>query len=381
MFNFLSRLFLLAFALAAVPAADVDLTVGMTSGQTLTYVWSVVPPTGGTAPTITPNQALPSPAAGVTNRAKVSFATNARKGVYAFTVVATDTSGRTATDTASVTVNASQTITFPAISAHTFGDAPFAAGATSSQGLALSYTTSAPTVATVNSSGLITLTGVGSVTITASNAGDAVNFIAAASQSVTFTVAKGTPVLTIPSLTLTRTVGEADFAIAATSTVSSLPISFASSNTAVATVVGGKIHLVGAGSVTITISQTGSAVFNDATPKQVVFTVAPSSVTPTLTVNPAGDLTRSMGDAPFALVATTSSSQTVTYQSDAASVATISSAGLITLVGPGTAHITVSVPAGGGFTGKSLTITLTVLPAPPVITVRAQANPSTITLP
>ena len=47
-------------------------------------------------------------------------------------------------------VPAIQTITFDALPAKTFGDAPFALGATASSGLSVSYTSSNPAVATVS---------------------------------------------------------------------------------------------------------------------------------------------------------------------------------------------------------------------------------------
>ena len=69
-----------------------------------------------------------------------------------------------------------QTITFPAPGDQTYGAAPITLGATASSGLAVSYSvTSGP--ATV-SSNTLTITGAGSVTIQASQAGDA-NWVAA----------------------------------------------------------------------------------------------------------------------------------------------------------------------------------------------------------
>ncbi|MBD1362329.1 cadherin-like beta sandwich domain-containing protein [Mucilaginibacter sp. ZT4R22] len=70
-----------------------------------------------------------------------------------------------------------------------------------------------------------------------------------------------------------KTYGNADFAPGATAS-SGLTVSYVSSNTAVATIVSGQIHIVGAGTSTITASQAGDA-----------SNFAASDVTQTLTVN------------------------------------------------------------------------------------------------
>jgi len=90
-------------------------------------------------------------------------------------------------ETQSVTVNkASQTITLNAIPAKNFGDAAFDPGATSSSGLAVSYTSSDLAVATINNN-MVTIVGAGTATITASQAGNA-NYSAAADQGQMLTV-------------------------------------------------------------------------------------------------------------------------------------------------------------------------------------------------
>jgi hypothetical protein len=83
----------------------------------------------------------------------------------------------------------SQTITFNALPAKTYGDAAFSAGATASSGLAVSYLSSDTSVATVATNGLITIRKAGTSTITASQAGDG-NYQAATSVSQALTVAK-----------------------------------------------------------------------------------------------------------------------------------------------------------------------------------------------
>ncbi len=60
---------------------------------------------------------------------------------------------------------------------------------------------------------------------------------------------------------VTKTYGNADFAAGATSTNATIPITYTSSNLAVATIIGSTIHIVGAGTTNITASQAGNAGF------------------------------------------------------------------------------------------------------------------------
>ena len=91
-----------------------------------------------------------------------------------------------------------------------------------------------------------------------------INIVRAATQTITF--AALTPV----------TYGVSDFSPGATSTNATIPVTYISSNTNVATIVNGNIHVVGVGTSTITASQAGSIYYDPA-----------PSVTQTLTVNPA----------------------------------------------------------------------------------------------
>ncbi len=101
----------------------------------------------------------------------------------------------TASVSAAQTVTVSgtpQTITFPAIPNHVYGDAPFALTATASSGLAVSYSVvSGP--ATVSGS-TVTLTGIGTVTIQATQAGNT-TYAAATPVSQSFLVTALVPTL------------------------------------------------------------------------------------------------------------------------------------------------------------------------------------------
>ena len=71
--------------------------------------------------------------------------------------------------------------------------------------------------------------------------------------------------------------GDADFNASATSTNSTVPLTYVSSDPSIATITStGQIHITGVGTCTITVSQAGNSVYNSASP-----------VSQTLTVNPA----------------------------------------------------------------------------------------------
>jgi YVTN family beta-propeller protein len=80
-----------------------------------------------------------------------------------------------------------------------------------------------------------------------------------------------------------KTYGDIDYALGATAS-SGLPVSCNSSNTAVATIISGQIHIVGAGTSVITASQSGNASYAAAGDVQHTLTV--NKATPTITTWP-----------------------------------------------------------------------------------------------
>jgi hypothetical protein len=91
---------------------------------------------------------------------------------------------------------ANQTITFAALANKTFGDPDFTVSATASSGLTVSFAASGQCTISGNT---VHLTGVGSCTITASQAGDT-NFNAAASVNQSFTIGTASATITLSNL-------------------------------------------------------------------------------------------------------------------------------------------------------------------------------------
>jgi hypothetical protein len=76
-----------------------------------------------------------------------------------------------------------------------------------------------------------------------------------------------------------KTYGNADFAIGATTTNNTIPLTYTSSNPSVATIVGSNIHIVGAGTTDITVSQAGNDGYFPATDVVNTLTVNRANLT------------------------------------------------------------------------------------------------------
>jgi fibronectin-binding autotransporter adhesin len=173
-----------------------------------------------------------------------------------------------------------QTITFGSLAAKTVIDAPFVLSATASSGLTVTFSSSNPSVATVNGN-IVTIVAVGNTIITASQAGNSA-YNAAADVQQTLVVnpdGRASQSITFDALT-SKTYGDADFSVAASST-SGLGVTLASSNSQVATIQGNTVTITGVGSATITASQSGDDSYKPATDIQQTLTVQKAMVTVT----------------------------------------------------------------------------------------------------
>ena len=257
--------------------------------------------------------------------------TGINPGAYPSGVAATfagDSGYTTSSGTAALTVSlADQTITFGALSSKNFGDADFAVSATASSNLAVTFT------ATGNCSvagSTVHLTGAGSCTITASQAGDS-NYNPAPDVPQSFSIGKGSQTITFAALA-SKNFGDPDFAVSATAS-SGLAVTFAATGNC--SVAGSTVHLTGAGSCTVTASQAGDSNYSPATAIPQAFLIAKGNQTITFTALSA----KNYGDADFTISATASSGLAVTF----AATGNCSVAGsTVHLTGAGSCTITAS---------------------------------------
>jgi hypothetical protein len=178
-----------------------------TTTESLTI--SFTTPSGVTATavdgaTATPGQMLFT-ACGVDQTVKLSASSSAAPGDYTVTanIVNNNTGGGTFVNQVSIPIKVSapakqnQTISFAANTptSKTFGDANFNVSATATSGLQVSYAAKAGSSCTVSNVGLVSLTGAGTCTVVASQAGNT-SYNAAPNVEHAITVGKATPTIT-----------------------------------------------------------------------------------------------------------------------------------------------------------------------------------------
>jgi len=198
---------------------------------------------------------------------------------------------------------ASQTITFGALAAATYGDANLTLAASASSGLAPTYSVvSGPATVT---GGVLTITGAGSVVVQASQP-DNENYHAATTVTQTLTVAKKTLTVTVANASRAVgapdpvfTVGYAGFVRGDTAAVLDVPPTITSG--ANSTSVAGNYPLTAAGGVD-----------NNYDFSYVAGSLAVNQTSQTITFGTLAGKT--YGDAPVVLAATASSGQPVTYR-------------------------------------------------------------------
>ncbi len=233
----------------------------------------------------------------------------------------------------SFSIKSTQTITFAALPAKTYGDADFAVGATASSGLTVSFAAGGNctiSVATVH------ITGAGSCTVTASQAGDA-NYLAAPDVARTFAIAKAAQTITFPAIA-DKVLGAADFDPGATAS-SGLAVSYAAAGPC--SIVGTKVHLTGTGSCTVTASQAGDANYAAAVDVAHSF-----SIKSTQTITFGALAAKTYGDPDFAVSATASSGLAVSFA--AAGDCTVSAA-TVHITGAGSCTVTASQAGDSGY--------------------------------
>ena len=184
-----------------------------------------------------------------------------------YTVVITNAYGAVTSAPAALTVKLGQAITFNALTNRTFVDSPFSLTASASSGLPVAFSVvSGPASLAGN---VATLLGTGSVTLRASQAGDA-TYAAAAPVDQTFTVAKADQVITFAALP-DRNLTNSPFTLNATAS-SGLAVSF-SLVSGPAGLSGSTLTMTSGGVVTVRAAQAGNANFNAAPNVDRAFTV------------------------------------------------------------------------------------------------------------
>jgi hypothetical protein len=173
---------------------------------------------------------------------------------------------------------AGQTITFAQPASPQIYDSSFAVGASASSGLGVSIVASGG-CSYNGMTGLVTMTsGTGSCVLTASQSGNA-NYDTAADVVRTVGAAKAGQSITFVSPSATY--GDSDSPLGATAS-SGLAVSYVGTTPAICTAVGGDLHIVSAGSCSITANQAGNDDYLAAADVSRTFTIQKASASLTL---------------------------------------------------------------------------------------------------
>jgi hypothetical protein len=192
-------------------------------------------------------------------------------------------------------------------------------------------------------------------------------------SSLAITVSKQNQTITFNPLA-SKAFGDPAFDPSATAS-SGLPVTYVSSNTSVATIIGNTLNLVGVGTTTITASQLGNTIFNAATDVARSLSVSKGNQTIAFTTLSA----KILGDPPFALTGSSSSGLVVSYTSSNTSIATISG-NTITLVAVGNVTIQANQAGNANYNAANqVNQSFCINPVKPIITA-SQVNTESPTL-
>ena len=162
-----------------------------------------------------------------------------------------------------------QTITFAGLETQPINVGSFDLMASSNSNLAIEYSSSDESVATISGS-TVTILSIGSTIITASQFGND-NYNPATPVEQTLIITKANQIITFEALEA-KPINVGSFDLMASSN-SNLAIEYSSSDESVATISGSTVTILSIGSTIITASQSGSDNYNPATPVEQTLTV------------------------------------------------------------------------------------------------------------
>ncbi|MCG5644945.1 gliding motility-associated C-terminal domain-containing protein [Flavobacteriaceae bacterium LSUCC0859] len=249
----------------------------------------------------------------------------------------------------------------------TYGDANDTVINTLSTTTAIQYTSSNPSVVQIASTEVgsdtqtatLAFTGAGTAIVTATLS-ETANY-ESATTSFTVTVTKATPTLS-GFADITKTYGDADFSLVQPTSNSDGGFTYASSNTATATITGDKVSMTHSGNVVITATQAATANYNSGT---ISLTLTINKGTQNINVSPLPNTKPLKDFTTIPLTATSSSGNPVNVSLASGSVATLSgTVGNYELTSIGTTGVitvTFSVNATTRYNAASVSLSMDVV--------------------
>ena len=238
----------------------------------------------------------------------------------------------------------------------TFGNPSFDLSATSDSSGVITYSSLNPEIATIVGN-KVTIVAIGLAVITASQA-ETVNHLAA-TQTLELTINKAAPIIS-NFVDLFETFGNPSFDLSATSDSPGL-FSYSSLDNTIATIVGNKLNIVGAGTTVISVLQAGTSNYLEAT-KTLNLTVYKAVPI----ISNFLSFSKTFGDSSFDLSATSSSPAAIIYSSSNTGVASVSGKN-VTIVAAGLTVITLSQSETPNYLSTIQTLELTINKATPTI--------------
>lgn len=261
-----------------------------------------------------------------------------------------------------------QTITFAALPAKTYGDAPFTVAASASSGLPVTFGSTTPTVCTVAGSSVTILSG-GKCRIAANQGGNN-NYKAVTQVTRAFTVTKAGQTINFVA-PADQNLGVAPFTPSATAS-SGLIVTFKSNTNPVCTVAGSMVTLLKTGTCTLIARQSGNTNYSAAPQITRSFVVAAALIPQAITgFAPATPISYSIGRT-FTLSATGGASgNPVVFASATAGVCTVAGS-TVSVLGAGTCTLTAN-QAGNAIYAAAPQVTANVLVTPGIQTISFDA--------
>ena len=221
----------------------------------------------------------------------------------------------------------------------------------------ITYNSSNTSIATIDSSGNITLVGFGNTTISATYAGDSIYNSSTVSYQLTYQeYQKENPTLQWSAATYSLFINET-YNGPTLSVTSGLTITYSSSDTTVATIdSNGNVTLIGDGTAIITASFTGNQYYNSASDS---YTLTVSKVNANIAWS--ANTFNSTIINPSYPTLSNPNNLTVTYSSSNTSIATIDSSGNISYVGEGTCTLTATFAGNSIYNSSTVTCQLTLV--------------------
>ncbi|MGA3069650.1 MAG: FN3 associated domain-containing protein, partial [Terracidiphilus sp.] len=290
---------------------------------------------------------------------------------------------------ANIVVNAiTQTITFAPTSPVIYTTTPIAlvaTGGASGNAVTFAVTSGPGTITGTATAPTLTLTGVGTVVVTASQAASTNGGYSAATPVAASIVVNADPQTITISASPTTVTAPSTSTITATAS-SGLPVTLAiTTGSNIATLSGTTLTPTGTafGNVTVTGTQTGNSIYAAATAATVTVLVNSAATVATPVITPASGTTLVIGSNNTVTIADTTANAVILYTTDGSSPLTSTTAtkytGAITLSTAGSVTVSAAATLLGDTPSAVVTATYTVTTVLPTFTISASPSSATVT--